>query len=219
MGHSIWSIRLRQTTVIPWPTPSIRSQCQTEGYRGWELGWFASAVGCWQGYPLCRSSSHTSARCWSEREHLTSQQLGHMSCWSSIMVGIWLSSLTCHLAWLIQWNTWTKRTLVPWWSEIQTTTQLLSWQVIWSYVNCSHWTFRNLTTSHCKCLIIPRGMQFGSKLFLEIVIPEESCHAIPWSHHRTGSSFYDWAFLQLGPTVPRCCRRLATLYTSGGNTS
>ena len=51
------------------------------------------------------------------------------------------------------------------------------------------------STSHGGCLIIPRGTQFGHKLFPEIVIPTNHAAPYSWSHHRTGSSVYDWGLL------------------------
>ena len=61
-------------------------------------------------------------------------------------------------------------------------------------------------TSCGGCLIIPRGVQFGQKLFLEIVILRN--HAAPYPDPTTGQEapFMNCgAFQQHGPTVPRCC--------------
>ena len=69
-------------------------------------------------------------------------------------------------------------------------------------------------------LIIPRGVQFGTKLFPEIVILRN--HVTPYPDPTTGQEapFMTVGALQWhGPTVPRYCQRLATAYHSGGDVS
>ena len=144
-------------------------------------------------------------------------KLGCMSCSSAIMVGIWPLPLTWYSVWRIFGIHGEKG---PGCKDVPESGQpsghvhgndMVICQLLAQ--DCSECEYER--TSHGGCLLIPRGVHFGQKLFPEIVILRN--HATPYSDPTT---FYDCgAFQQHEPTVPRHCWRLATVYQSGGDVS